>query len=75
MSTSEYRDEEDPSFSLPPPPAPPDPKQEKKRNRLTKMLSRHLMRDVDEDKLTSQYDIDRIDEEEFQKFAKKAFAT
>ena len=76
MSTSEYHDEEDPSFSLSPPPAPPDPKQDKKRNRLTKMLSRHLMRDdIDEDKLTSQYDIDRIDEEEFQKFAKKAFAT
>lgn len=75
MSTSEYHDEEDPSFSFSPPPAPPDPKQDKKRNRLTKMLSRHLMRDVDEDKLTSQYDIDRIDEEEFQKFAKKAFAT
>ena len=76
MSTSEYHDEEDPSFSLPPPPAPPDPKQEKKRNRLTKILSRHLMRDdIDEDKLTSQYDIPRIDEEEYQKFAKKAFAT
>jgi len=73
MST-EY-DEEDPSFSFSPPPAPPDPKQEKKRNRLTKMLSRHLMRDdIDEDKLTSQYYIDQIDEEEYQKFAKKAFA-
>jgi len=75
MSTSEYHDEEDPSFVFSPPPAPPDPKQDKKRNRLTKMLSRHLMRDdIDEDKLTSQYYIDQIDEEEYQKFAKKAFA-
>ena len=38
-------------------------------------MSRHLRRDdIDKDKLTSQYYIDQIDEEEFQKFAKKAFA-